>query len=146
MRKNLLNNPIFIFILFLITAVVTTISSIYFFSIMLAGIQFLAFRESFKNKYYYSLMFVLLSFIFIEFNNGFKPLSLILLAFFTNIFIIPYLKRVVSLNNLNNFAYMFWFYVSMGVVWIITNDFSWTLVGTFFINIIIDFILFGVFI
>ena len=146
MRQNLLNNPIFTFVLFIITAVVTTISSIYFFSIMLAGVQFLAFRESLRNKYYYSLLFVLLSFIFIEFNNGFKPFSLILLAFFTNIFIIPYLKRVVSLNNLNNFAYMFWFYVSMGILWIITNDFTWTLVGSFFVNIIIDFIIFGVFI
>lgn len=146
MRKNLLDNPIFIFLLFLATAVMSTISSVYFISIMLAGVQFLAFRETLKNKYYYSLFFVLLSFLFIEFNNGFKPFSLILLAFFSNLFIIPYLKRVVSLNDLNNFVYMILFYVGIFIIWSFSHDINFILFKTVIINIIIDFIIFGVFI
>lgn len=146
MNKNLLYNPIFIFIFFIFTAIVSTLSSVYFISIMLCGVQFLAFRETLKNKFYYSLFFVILSFLFIEFNNGFKPFSLILLAFFCNIFIIPYLKRVLSFNNLNPYIYMICFYMGMILIWSFTNDISIRVIGTILINVFIDFIIFGVFI
>lgn len=146
MNQNLLYNPIFIFILFIFTAIVSTLSSVYFISLMLCGVQFLAFRETLKNKFYYSLVFVLLSFLFIEFNNGFKPFSLILLALFCNTFIIPYLKRVLSFNNLNPFIYMICFYIGMMIIWSLTNDINIKVVGTILINIFIDFIIFGVFI
>lgn len=146
MNQNLLYNPIFIFILFLLTAIVSTISSVYFICIILAGVQFLAFRETLKNKFYYSLLFVMLSFLIIEYNTGFKPFSLILLAFFCNIFIIPYLKRVLSFNNLNPFIYMICFYIGMMIIWSISNEVNIKVVGSILLNIFIDFIIFGVFI
>ena len=145
MKQNLLYNPIFIFILFVFTAVVSTLSSVYFISIMIAGVQFLAFRETLRNKFYYSLLFVILSFLFIEFNNGFKPFSLILLAFFCNTFIIPYLKRVLSFNNLNPFIYMICFYIGMMMIWSISYEINIKVVGTILVNIFIDFLVFGVF-
>lgn len=147
MRKvDWLDNPFFIFFLFLLTAVVSTISSIYFLSIMLAGILFLAFMRTLKLRAYYSLMFVLFSFLFIELNNGFKPFSLILLAFFTYTFIVPYLKRVISLHDLNAYVYMLCFYVGIGGLWALVNGSSFKLLGTLIFNIFLDFIIFGFFI
>lgn len=146
MKKNLLDNHFFIFFLFIFTAIVTTISSIYFFSIMLSGILFLGFKKCLKNKAYYSLCFILLSFLFVELNNGFKPFSLILLATFTYIFVVPYLKRVISFNDLNNYVYIICFYMGVGGVWVLTYDSSFYLFGTIIVNVLIDFIIFGIFI
>lgn len=147
MRKvDLLDNPYFIFTLFLITGLVSIISSIYFISILLSGILFLAFMRTFKLKAYYSLMFVLLSFLFVELNNGFKPFSLTLLAFFTYTFVVPYLKRVISLHDLNAYVYMLCFYVGVGGLWTLTHSSSFKLVGTLLFNIFLDFIIFGFFI
>lgn len=146
MKRNLLDNHFFIFFLFIITIIVTTISSIYFFSIMLGGILFLAFKRCLKNKAYYSLCFVLLSFLCVELNNGFKPFSLILLATFTYLFVVPYLKRVISFNDLNSYVYIICFYIGIGAVWAITQESSFYLFGTLFVNILIDFIIFGIFI
>ena len=145
MKKNLLHNPIFIFFLFIATAIVTTLSSVHFFSIMLAGIVFLSFMKSLKNRYYYSLFFMILAFMFIEYNNGFKPFSLVLLAFFSYLFIIPYINRVISLHNLNNYFYIVWFYFAMILVWIITEELTFSLIGMITFNVFIDIILFGVF-
>lgn len=146
MKENLLDNHFFIFFLFILTAIVTTISSIYFFSIMLSGLLFLAFKRCLKNKAYYSLCFVLLSFLFVELNNGFKPFSLILLATFTYLFVVPYLKRVISFNDLNSYVYIICFYIGIGAIWAVMQESSFYLFGTLLINILIDFIIFGIFI
>ena len=146
MKENLLDNPFFIFFIFLLTAIITTISSIYFFSIMISGILFLAFKKCLEKKSYYSLCFVLLSFLFVELNNGFKPFSLILLATFTYVFVVPYLRRVISFNDLNNYVYILCFYGGVGGVWVITHDSSLYLFLTLFFNVILDFIIFGFFI
>lgn len=145
MKKNILDNPFFIFIIFIFTITINAISSIYFVSIMLAGFLFLAFIKCIKNKYYYSLFFILLSFLFIELNNGFYPFSLILLAFFSYVFIIPRIKQVISFSGLNYFIYVLWFYISIMILWSFMYTINITLLGTVFLNIIIDFILIGMF-
>lgn len=146
MKKNLLDNHFFIFFLFLLTVVITTVSSIYFFSIMLSGILFLGFKRCLQNKAYYSLMFILFSFLFVELNNGFKPFSLILLSTFFYIFVVPYLKRVISFNDLNNYVYILCFYVGVGGIWFLSHDSSIYLLITLTVNILLDFIIFGFFI
>lgn len=145
MKKNILDNPFFIFIIFIFTIITNAISSVYFTSIMLAGFVFLAFIKCVKNRYYYSLFFILLSFLFIELNNGFYPFSLILLAFFSYVFIIPKIKQVMSFSGLNYFIYVLWFYASMMILWSFAHTVNITLVGTVLLNIIIDFILIGMF-
>ncbi len=147
MRKvDLLDNHYFIFLLLIITAIITTISSIYFFSIMLAGILFLAFMRCLKQKAYYSLSFILISFLFVELNNGFKPFSLILLATFVYTFIVPYIKRVISLRDLNNYVYIICFYIGIAIIWALTVKSSFALVGMLLFNLLLDFIIFGFFI
>lgn len=146
MRINNLDNPFFIFLLFLTAITVNTISSIYFFPLLLLGVLFMGFFVCLKKRYYYSLFFVISSFLFIELNNGFKAFSITLLASFIYIFIAPYIKRVLSFNSLNPYIYITIFYVGVYALWLLNNDFSAQLTVTLLINLIIDFILFGVFI
>lgn len=145
MKKNILDNPFFLFLLFIATIITNTISSIYFLSIMLAGFVFLAFIKCVKNRYYYSIFFISLALLFIELNNGFAPFSLILLSMFSYVFIIPKIKKVISFSGLNYFIYILWFYGAMMVIWSLGNGIDITLIGTIFLNIIIDFILVGIF-
>ena len=145
MKKDILDNPFFLFILLIATIISNTVSSVYFMSIMLAGFVFLAYIKCLKNRYYYSAFFITIALLFIELNNGFAPFSLILLAVFSYIFIIPKIKQVISFSGLNYFIYILWFYAGMLVIWSISNEVNITLIGTIFLNIILDFILVGMF-
>ncbi len=145
MKKNILDNPFFLFLLFIAVVIINTISSIYFTSIMLAGFVFLAFIKCIRNKYYYSMFFITLAMLFIELNNGFPPFSLLLLSIFSYMFIIPKIKKVISFSGLNYFIYVLWFYAAMFIIWSVMHGIDITLVGTIFLNIIIDFMLVGLF-
>lgn len=146
MKINNLDNPFFIFLLFLTAIIVNTISSVIFFPLLLLGILFMAFFVCLKKRYYYSLLFIIAAFLFIELNNGFRAFSITLLASFIYIFIAPYIKRVLSFNTLNPYIYITIFYIGTYILWLINNDYSTQLNVTILINLIIDFILFGVFI
>jgi len=145
MRNILLHNPIFIFLLTLFTITITTISSVHFLPILFAGIIFLALKKTIKYKYYYSSMFLIIAFLFIEYNNGFIPFSLTLLALFIYIYIIPNLTRVISLHNLNDYIYVITFYIGMLILWSFTNGFSFSLLLKLFLNLLFDLIIFGMF-
>lgn len=145
MRNILLHNPIFIFMLTIFTIFINIVTSVHFLPIMLAGIIFLALKKCVKNSYYYSATTLIIGFLFIEYNNGFIPFSLTLLSFFIYIFVIPYLTRVISLHNLNSYIYIITFYLGMLILWSFTNGFSFYLLKNIFINILIDFIIFGLF-
>jgi len=99
-----------------------------------------------KQGYYYSLFFIILSFLFIELNNGFKPFSLSLLAGFTFYFIKPYIKRVLSFENATPYIYMSVFYLGVYVLWSLNNEVSAQLNYVLLFNLLIDFLIFGVFI
>jgi len=113
---------------------------------MFIGIIFLSFEQSLKNKQYYTLGILVLTFLFLEVNMGFKPFSLSLLAFFSHSFILPNLIRVVSFSNVSNYVHILWFYASALVLFSLGNDISFSLIFSIFLNIIIDFIIVGLFI
>lgn len=144
MKISNFDNPLFIFLIFISTLLINTLSSIYFAPVLLVGVLFLAFQTCLKRSYYYSLLFICASFLFIELNNGFKPVSLILLAFFMYVFIVPYMKRVLSFNKLNDYIFIALFYVGVIILWSINNDVSIELIFTVLINIFIDFIIFWI--
>ncbi len=146
MKINNFDNPIFIFLFCLFAILVNIISSIYFFPILLFGTLFIAFYICLNKKYYYSLSFVILTIILLELNNGFKPLSVVLLIIFIYTFIAPYIKRVLSFHTLNPYLYMTTFYIGLYLLWLINNNITMHLNYTILINIIIDFIIFGVFV
>jgi hypothetical protein len=145
MKKNILDNPFFLFFIFITTVITNTISSVYFTSIMFAGFVFLAFIKCVQSRYYYSSFFITLTLLFIELNNGFAPFTLVLFSIFSYVFIIPRIKKVMSFSGLNYFLYVLWFYAGIIVIWYFTNNIDVTLIGTVFLNIIIDFILIGMF-
>lgn len=143
MKINNFDNPIFIFLFCIFAIITNVISSIYFFPILLLGVLFMAFYVSLKKSYYYSLALVILTVILIESNNGFKPISIILLFSFTYVFAAPYIKRVLSFNTLNSYLYMTTFYIGLALLWSINNEVNLNLLLVIFLNLIIDFIIFG---
>lgn len=140
------DSPVFIIILCVYAVIINIISTIYFFPILFLGILALLFFLSVKQKYYYSLFFIIISFLFIELNNGFKPFSLSLLAGFIYFFIKPYIKRVLSFETLTPYIYICTFYLGTGILWSINNDINAQLIYVLLINLIMDFLIFGVFI
>ncbi|APW65937.1 hypothetical protein [Arcobacter peruensis] len=146
MTRNNLDNPIFLFTFLLVAITINTISSIHFLLIMLAGVTFVAFYTCLKRKYLYSLLFVVLTFFFIEINSGLKPFSLTLLSLFIYIFIIPKTHRIMSFSSLNEYIYILIFYLGVFFIWVMTIGMSDSFIAIIFVNIIIDLLFFGVFI
>ena len=144
MRRNNLDNPLFIFFIFILTIIVNTISSIYFLSITLAGLVFTAFFVCLKKKYYYSLFLTILAFLFIEVNSGLRPLSLTLLSLFIHVYVLPYINRIMSFSKLNTYLYITIFYIGILILWSFQTEITSTIFFSIILNIFIDFILFGV--
>ena len=142
-KKNVFDNVYVLFALFIVVVITNTISSIYFLSIMLAGVVYVAFTRCLKTQNYYAMIYVLLAFLFIELNNGFKPFSIILLGSFIYVYLIPFLTRVMVLDSLNEFLQIVLLYAGMLVIWSITNDANFLLFKIIFLNFILDLILIG---
>ena len=146
MKINNLDNPFFIILLCLFSVLINVFSSVYFFPILLLGVLFMAFFVCLKKRYYYSLTLVIMSILSIELNNGFRPLSVVLLSLFIYIFIAPNIKRTLSLSSLNSYIYISVFYFGLYFLWILNNEITTHLNIVILINLIIDFLIFGVFI
>lgn len=142
-ERNNLENPLFLFTFLLIAIILNTIASIHFLLIMLSGILFIAFYICLKKKYLYSLFFVILTFLFIEVNSGFKPLSLSLLSLFLYIFVLPKISRTVSFSSLNNYLYIIIFYIGVICIWSLSTDINETIAKAIVFNILIDLIFLG---
>ena len=143
-ERNNLENPLFLFTFLLIAIVLNTVTSIHFLLIMLSGILFIAFYICLKKRYLYSLFFVILTFLFIEVNSGFKPLSLSLLSLFLYIFVLPKISRTVSFSSLNNYLYIIIFYIGVIIIWSLSTDINETIAKAIILNILIDLIFLGI--
>ncbi|RXJ60083.1 hypothetical protein [Candidatus Marinarcus aquaticus] len=142
-RKNVFDNAYVLFGLFIVVVITNTISSIYFISIMLAGVVYVAFTRCLKTQNYYAMIYVILSFLFIELNNGFKPFSIILLGSFIYVYLIPFLTRVMVLDSLNEFLQIVLLYVGIIFIWSLTHDTNFLLFKIIFFNFILDLVLIG---
>jgi hypothetical protein len=145
MAKNNLDNPFFLFIVLLLAIAVNIISSIHFLLIMLAGILFTAFYRCLKKRYLYSLIFVMIAFLFIEINTGLKPFSLTLLSLFIYIFILPKDESHTSYNISSSYLYIIFFYIGLIIMWSIAFGLHAHLIITLCMNVIIDLIFLGAF-
>jgi len=141
MVKNSLDNPIFLSFFLLFCVSVNFLASSHFIVLLFAGIISTAFYRTLKQKYYYSFALVVISFLIVELNMGFKPFSLSLLAYFVYLFIIPRYEQ----SNINGFIYIIFFYTCLAIISYIfyNSDLFFTLILA--INLLIDLILFGVF-
>ena len=145
MTRNNLDNPIFLFIVLVLAVTINAIASIHFLLIMFAGILFTAFYRCLKKRYLYSLIFVIIAFLFIEINTGLKPFSLSLLSLFIYVFILPKEENYTSYNLASSYIYILFFYVGLLIMWSIAFGFDLKILITIFINLIIDLIFFGAF-
>ena len=145
MTKSNLDNPIFLFIILSLVVMVNTISSIHFLLVMFAGILFTIFYRCLKERYLYSLAFVVIAFLFIEINTGLKPFSLSLLSLFLYIFILPKDENYSYDNLSSSYIYIIIFYIGLLIIWSIVFELNETMIITIFANILIDLIFFGVF-
>lgn len=141
MVKNSLDNPFFLFILLLFVVSINFFASIHFVVILFAGILSSAFYRTLNQKYYYSFALVIISFLIIELNIGLKPFSLSLLSYFLYLFVIPrYEKRYI-----NGFLYILFFYIGLALMWLIFYNVDSSIATILILNLILDLILFGIF-
>ena len=145
MTKSNLDNPIFLFIILTLAVMVNTISSIHFLLVMFAGILFTIFYKCLKERYLYSLAFVVIAFLFIEINTGLKPFTLSLLSLFLYIFILPKDENYSYDNLSSSYIYILIFYIGLLIIWSVIFGLKETMIITIFTNILIDLIFFGVF-
>ncbi|MFA6740410.1 MAG: hypothetical protein WCR78_02865 [Arcobacteraceae bacterium] len=145
MTKSNLHNPIFLFIVLALAVMVNTISSIHFLLVMFAGILFTIFYRCLKERYLYSLAFVVIAFLFIEINTGLKPFTLSLLSLFLYIFILPKDENYSYDNLSSSYIYILIFYIGLLIIWSVIFGLNETMIITIFANILIDLIFFGVF-
>lgn len=142
-KKNIFDNGYILFLLLIVVAAVNIIASVYFLSIMLAGVVFVAYSRCLKTQNYYPMIFVLIAFLIIELNNGFKPFSIILAASFIHVYLIPFLSRIVVIDALSDFLQITLLYVAMAILWLISNDLNVSLVKILLLNFILDIIIIG---
>ena len=145
MTKSNLDNPIFLFIILSLVVMVNTISSIHFLLVMFAGILFTIFYRCLKERYLYSLAFVVIAFLFIEINTGLKPFTLSLLSLFLYIFILPKDENYSYDNLSSSYIYILIFYIGLLIIWSVVFELNETILITIFVNILIDLIFLGAF-
>ena len=141
MVKNSLDNPFFLFFLLMFMVGVNFLASIHLIVVMFAGVISIAFYRTLNQKYYYSLALVIISFLFIELNLGLKPFSLSLLSYFLYLFVIPRYEQ----SYINNFLYILFFYLGLAIMWYFFFNFTANSLYILVANILIDFLVFGIF-
>lgn len=142
--KNLLDNPFFLFIFCITAILVNTIFSAYFLMITFSGFIFLMFYVALKNKYYYSLIVVIMTFTILEYNMGLKMFTLSIISMFLYVFIIPLVSRFNFFNKNNKYVNITIFYAVLYLTWGINTSFSEILYFTLLINLLVDAFLLGV--
>ena len=123
---------------------VNAISSTYFAQLTLAGIVFLSFIKTLDKEYYFSFMVVVLSFLFIEANQGIQLFSLTIYALVLYYLVIPYLDKVFTIETVRNFVHLIGFYLGLLVWFSASEHVQWELIVMIFINAVLDIALAGV--
>jgi len=145
-RKDILDNPLIIFFIFIGISVVNILSSVHFIPIMFVGILFIAFTKMIETKSYYGLFWIILAFLVVENIQGFKSFSLVSLSLFLYIFIKPNIQHLFSSSDILKTLYIIIFYITMALLYIFFNSFNLNLLFIIVANLILDIILVGLFI
>ncbi len=137
-RNSLFDNPLAIFLLFIIIVFTNIILTVHFISILLVGVVFIAFIRCMEKRYYYSLSLVIFTFFIIENNQGLKIFSLGLLSLFIYIFIIPKLKTFLTSINLYTFTIILLFYCGIVFLYLFIGDINIEFISKILVNYFID--------
>ena len=130
-----------IIILFFLVAIINIILPVHFLTLLLAGVVFKAFIECIENKYWYSLIIVIITFIFIEISNGLNIGVLSVLSLFIYAFVMTRLKYSLSYGFSFTVIVTLLFYLGVFAMFSINSnvqtDFSLKLLFNYIIDIII---------
>jgi hypothetical protein len=140
-KINLFSNPFNIFLMFIIISLINILMPVHFISILLAGFVFMAFIYCVKYKYYYSLFFVFMTFIFIEISSGLNIGTLSLLSYFIYLFLVPNIKYFLSSKTFYLIILIMFFYLGVFLLFAINTEVNQVLVSKIVINYIIDIFL-----
>lgn len=146
MIKSNFNNPIFLFLILLSIISINILTSVNFLFIMLVGVVFNAFYICLKKRYWYSLFFVISTYLFIEINSGLKPFSFTLLALCIYVFILPKIDNSISYSNINAYIYILIYYLGVAFIWWLSFDLHYDSIMFLLMNTVIDLIFLGIFI
>lgn len=144
MTKNLFANPFYIVLLFFVVLIFNIFFSVHFIPILLAGTVFTAFIYVYERKKYYSLIAVIASFMVIEVSQGMHLFSLSLLSFLIYIFVIPKLKQLFSLGELDLLLFVLIFYLHYFIFYMVFYYFSTSVLLKILLNILVDLVIVGV--
>lgn len=145
-KKDILDNPITLFIVVICISLINILSSIHFIPIMFVGILFIAFIKMIESKSYYLLLWIVLGFLIVENIQGFKAFSLVALSLFIYLFIKPTIQNVFLSRDILKYINIFIFYISMIFLYSFINSFDTLLLSTIMINLLLDIIIVGLFI
>lgn len=122
---------------------INAVSATYFIQFTLAGIVFLSFVKTLDREYYFSFIVVVLSFLFIEVNQGLKLFSLTLYATILYVLVIPYLDKIFTIEQVRNIVHLIGFYLGLCIWFLASGDFEWNIVIMIILNAVIDLIFVG---
>jgi len=140
-RNSLFDNPFAIIILFFLVAFVNIILPIYFISILLAGVVFVAFIRAVEKRYTYILICIIFIFNLIEISQGLKIFSLSLWSYFIYLFILPNIKSLFASKYLLLLVKVFIFYMGIGILFYFSGVFTLDIVSILVLNYILDIIM-----
>ena len=143
-RNSLFDNPLAVFLLFLLVGFTNIILSVHFVSLLLAGIVFIAFLRCIEKRYYYSLLLVIFTFTLIESNQGLNLFSLSIMSLFIYLFIIPKIKTLLTFVSLYTLGIVFIFYLGIIVLYSIFSDINSLFLSKILFNYILDIFLVGI--
>lgn len=145
MRRSILNNQVVIFITALVIAIVNILSTTHFILLAFMGVAFYIFKLCYINKFYYSLLGVVITFIVIEVNQNMPMFSLLVISLMLIIFILPLFKQLFSIEEYKNIFDLVVFYISVISVNYFINGIFIFDVSSFLLNIALDIIIIGLF-
>ena len=145
MEKNIFKNPLFVLFILISIIIINILSSIYFMPLILLGSVFIFFTQCLTKKYYYLCLLITSVILFIELNNGFPLFSLVLLSIFLYLYIIPIIEKLISYKILNYYIYTLLFYIGVIIIWYFSNGIEMNFIKILVFNIILDFIIIGIF-
>jgi hypothetical protein len=137
-RNSLFDNPFIIAFIFVCVGIFNIFLPIHFISILLAGVVYIAFSRCLEKRYNYSLLFLVIAFMFIEVSQGLKIFSLSLSALFVYIFIEPKIKSVLSSDSLYVISIIFIFYCVIALLYRFLGGIEIDLISILLINFFID--------
>ena len=131
-------NSFNIFAMFIIVSFINIIATVHFMSIFLAGTVFVAFIICLKNKFWYSLVLVIFTYVFIEISHGLNIGILTLLSLFIYIFIKEKIKNYFTSDLTYIVILLFIFYLGIFILFMINYDLDFMFIYIIFLNYFID--------